>query len=47
MSDITKLTTIPQIEKLRSSLNYHMWKSLTTTFLHIMGVASVVFSDML
>ena len=44
-TNIVKLATVPQIEKVHGVSNYHMWKSLTMTFLHIMGVASIVFGD--
>ena len=47
MSDITKLATVPQIEKLHGSSNYHTWKSLAMPFLHIMGVADIVIDDVL
>src|SRR5208282_4793605 len=40
-----KLTTVLQIEKLCGISNYHTWRSLAMTFLHIMGVADIIFGD--
>src|SRR5208337_1553595 len=44
-TDTIKLATVLQIEKLCSISNYHMWRSLAMTFLHIMEVANIVFGD--
>jgi hypothetical protein len=42
MTDIEKSLTIPQIEELRGTGNYHTWHSIAITFLDIIGVWDVV-----
>jgi len=42
MAEVVKSLNIPQIEKLRGATNYHIWRSIATTFLDIMGVWDVV-----
>jgi len=42
MAEVSKSLNIPQIEKLHGATNYHTWRSISTTFLDIMGVWDVV-----
>jgi len=42
MAEVSKSLNIPQIEKLRGATNYDTWRSITTTFLDIMGVWDLV-----